>query len=181
MDGVKVGERSDAQHKSIGAVKVAPTWGGNTGDRMSTTGYLYFDDLQIRSQGEVDSSLVVRCASDKPNSLLYRTDKLYVTLANAWQMFGLERQVAMYVRTLVAVEGQVNNASLLGKLLQQEDRLGLTPAGQARNLWIIAAEGKVEPVADDPEAPAPRTRKQHGPTAKERLAGQGLGVLDGGA
>jgi hypothetical protein len=94
-------------------------------------------------------------------------------------MFGLERQVAIYVRTSVAVERQIENASLLGKLLQQEDRLGLTPGGAARNLWIIAAEGKAEPV--DAETPAPRRRTAHGPTAKERLAGQGLGVLDGGA
>jgi hypothetical protein len=98
-------------------------------------------------------------------------------VANAWEMFGLERQVAMYVRTLVAVERKVTNATLLGKLLSQEDRLGLTPAGLARNLWIIGAALEA-PAATAPELPVRRGVRRG---SKEKARMNGLGVLDGGA
>lgn len=88
-------------------------------------------------------------------------------------MFGLERQVAIYVRTLASVERNITNASLLGKLLSQEDRLGLTPAGLARNLWIIGAEDRA--ARTDNGQPAPRRAPASG-RAKSRLE-----VLDGGA
>lgn len=98
-------------------------------------------------------------------------------VAHAWSMFGLERQVAIYVRTLAAVERKITNATLLGKLLSQEDRLGLTPAGLARNLWIIgAAEPTIAP--SEPDAPVRRAVRRG---SKEKARMNGLGVIDGGA
>ena len=47
IDGVKVGETTSATLKGRGPTKVAPTWGGNTGDRMSQTGYLYLDEIRL--------------------------------------------------------------------------------------------------------------------------------------
>ena len=47
VDGVKVGETTSASLKGRGPTKIAPTWGGNTGDRMSQTGYLYLDELRV--------------------------------------------------------------------------------------------------------------------------------------
>lgn len=82
-------------------------------------------------------------------------------VANAWERFELAHQVAIYVRTLVAVEKEITNASLLGKVLAQEDRLGLTPAGLARNLWVIGdapASAHQEPVTDDPDRAGAKAR-----------------------
>ncbi len=50
LDGVLVGSRTNASLKTIGVMKVAPTWGGNTGDRMSGTGRLFLDELQVRTK-----------------------------------------------------------------------------------------------------------------------------------
>ena len=49
-DGVLVGSTSSAAHKTIGSIKIAPTWGGNTGARMSSAGQLFFDELQVRTK-----------------------------------------------------------------------------------------------------------------------------------
>jgi hypothetical protein len=50
LDGQLVGSTTSASLKSIGVMKLAPTWGGNTGDRMGSTGLLFFDDLRISTR-----------------------------------------------------------------------------------------------------------------------------------
>lgn len=108
-------------------------------------------------------------------------------VANAWAMFDLASQVAIYVRTLAFVERNPSNASLLAKVLSMEDRLGLTPAGLARNRWILASPaGAPQPLAEHPgEEPAPPAgrapRRRAGPSVRERLESRGMGVVDGGA
>lgn len=103
--------------------------------------------------------------------------------ANAWEAYGMDTEVAMYVRNLREVEAPGASATSRNLLLRQMDSLGLTMGGKAKNRWIIASDRPVDrPKADDDaEAPAPRRRVQTGPTAKERLADKGLGVVDGGA
>jgi hypothetical protein len=102
--------------------------------------------------------------------------------ANAWQAYGMEVEVAMYVRNLREVEKAGSSATARNLLLRQMDSLGLTVGGKAKNRWIIAADGIVpRETPEDDETPEPTPRRPVGPSAKERLAGQGLGVLDGGA
>lgn len=50
IDGQLVGSTTSASLKSIGVMKVAPTWGGNTGDRMRSAGRLFFDDIRISTR-----------------------------------------------------------------------------------------------------------------------------------
>lgn len=88
-------------------------------------------------------------------------------------------EVAMYVRNLREVEKTGASATARNLLLRQMDSLGLTMGGRAKNRWIIAADDQ-RPAADDEDGPAPR-RVATGQSAKERLNGRGLGVLDGGA
>ena len=106
-----------------------------------------------------------------------------------WEALELEDQVAMYVRALVAAEDRGASVAARTLLLRQEESLGLSPAGLARNRWIIAADDGPAAVVGDPEEdgagadvpPGPRRRRSSGPNAKERLRDRGLGVLDGGA
>jgi hypothetical protein len=56
--------------------------------------------------------------------------------ASLWQTFGLVRDVATYVRTVLAFEtGGHSNAALGGLVQRMADQLGLTVAGAARNRW----------------------------------------------
>lgn len=76
--------------------------------------------------------------------------------AVAWEQLGLEVEVAMYVRTLRCVErpgAKGVNASLLGKLLQQQNSLGLTVGGMSANGWVIddAGAARPEPQRREPE------------------------------
>jgi hypothetical protein len=51
VDGVKVGEITNANFRTrIGVMKIDPTWGGNTGERMTQTGYLYFDEVRYYTE-----------------------------------------------------------------------------------------------------------------------------------
>lgn len=96
-----------------------------------------------------------------------------------WEAYGMANQVAIYVRTLKAAEQPSASAALRNLLARQEDSLGISVAGLRNNRWIIAADQVVKP--DQPDQPAPVRRVVSGPSAKERLSGRGLGVLDGGA
>lgn len=100
--------------------------------------------------------------------------------ANAWQLYGMEIEVAIYVRHLAEVEVVGANATARRLLLSQMDSLGLTMGGRAKNRWIIASPGhpKAKPAEAPDRAETPRP-KGAGPSAKARLAG--LGVIDGGA
>ena len=50
VDGTLVGSRSGATFKTIGSMKIAPTWGGNTGDVMRSTGRLFLDELRVHTR-----------------------------------------------------------------------------------------------------------------------------------
>lgn len=89
-------------------------------------------------------------------------------------------EVAMYVRNLREVEKAGASATARALLMRQMDSLGLTVGGKARNRWVIAADGAHQRETD-PEASTPARPRPNGPTAKERLAGRGIGVIDGGA
>lgn len=92
--------------------------------------------------------------------------------AVAWEMYGRELEVAMYVRALVDAEKAGASVAARTLILRQQDSLGLTIAGLQRNRWIIAADDA--PVAD-PQAEAP-ARRVAGSSTKKRLE-----VIRGGA
>lgn len=94
-----------------------------------------------------------------------------------WEAYGQFIEVAVYVRHLRESERTGSSATARNLLIRQMDSLGLTIAGLARNRWIIAADD----VVGDDHAPAPPRQTSGGPSAKERLAGRGMGVVDGGA
>lgn len=58
-----------------------------------------------------------------------------------WERLHLEVEVALYVRTLCQTEKQSSNASLLGKVMQLQNSLGLTKAGMSANGWRIDDAG----------------------------------------
>lgn len=97
--------------------------------------------------------------------------------ANAWDAYDMAVEVAMYVRNLRESERPGATATLRNLLMRQMDSLGLTVGGKAKNRWIIAADGATTP----PTATDQPRRPSVGPSAKERLVGRGLGVVDGGA
>jgi hypothetical protein len=76
-----------------------------------------------------------------------------------WEINGQELEVALYVRSLVAAER--NSASVASRTLirQQQEALGLSIPGLARNHWRIA----------QPEVARPRARRDDRPSARERL------------
>ena len=92
--------------------------------------------------------------------------------AVAWEMYGRELEVAMYVRGVVTAEKPGASVAARTLILRQQDSLGLTIAGLQRNRWIISADDA--PVDSLGEKPVRRTAV--GRSAKERF-----GVLDGGA
>lgn len=83
--------------------------------------------------------------------------------ADAWEKLGLEVEVAIYIRTLVAAEALDATASTRTLLRQQMDSLGLTVPGMARNRWIIESAE-----AQAPAAPAVTGDAQRA-SAKARL------------
>ena len=99
-------------------------------------------------------------------------------VANAWDSYDMATEVALYVRNLRESEQPGASATARNLLLRQMDSLGLTVGGLAKNHWIIASDTTAP---GDPAQPAPPHRVASGPTAKERLAGRGMGVVDGGA
>jgi hypothetical protein len=102
--------------------------------------------------------------------------------ANAWAAYDMAVEVAMYVRNLRESERPGSSATARNLLLRQMDSLGLTMGGRAKNRWIIAAPGRAQVTEEgDADAAPVAPRRTSGPSAKERLAKQGLGVVDGGA
>lgn len=71
-----------------------------------------------------------------------------------WERLHLEVEVAIYVRTLCTAEIQSSNASLIGKVMQLQNSLGLTRAGMSANGWRIddAGTARPEPQQDQPSA-----------------------------
>ncbi|MGR7025550.1 hypothetical protein [Geodermatophilus sp. URMC 62] len=66
--------------------------------------------------------------------------------ASAWGRFHLTRDVAVYVRTLLAFEHGGHSNAALGSLVQRlADQLGLTVAGAHRNRWTYPDPAKDRP------------------------------------
>ena len=74
-----------------------------------------------------------------------------------WEHLHLEIEVAVYVRTLCRAERLATNASLIGKLMQLQNSLGLTRAGMSANRWRIDDAGSARPDerAQEPAAGRP--------------------------
>jgi hypothetical protein len=71
--------------------------------------------------------------------------------SSLWERFGLVRDAATYVRTVLAFEaGGHGNAALGGLVQRMADQLGLTVAGAARNRWTwptaTATSASVTPI-----------------------------------
>ena len=77
-----------------------------------------------------------------------------------WERLHLEVEVAVYVRTLCTAEVQASNASLIGKVMQLQNSLGLTRAGMSANRWRIddAGAARPEPQQDQPARRADKAR-----------------------
>ena len=91
-----------------------------------------------------------------------------------WEQNGQEIEVAMYVRTLVAAESVDATAAMRVLVLRQQEHLGLTMAGLARNKWQIG-EIQAEPAPVKAAKAAPKARKAAPASVRDRLK-----VLDGG-
>lgn len=92
-----------------------------------------------------------------------------------WEQNGQEVEVAMYVRTLVAAEQPEATAAMRVLVLRQQEHLGLTIAGLARNKWRIG-EVQAVPVPVKAAAAKQRARKDAKSTVRDRLK-----VLEGGS
>lgn len=91
-----------------------------------------------------------------------------------WEQNGQEVEVAMYVRTLVAAELVDSTAAMRVLVLRQQEHLGLTIAGLARNKWRIG-EIQAVPVPVKAAAAKQKARKDAKSSVRERLK-----VLEGG-
>jgi hypothetical protein len=72
----------------------------------------------------------------------------------AWEMSGLELEVALYVRNVVDAERRGASATTRRLVLSQMDRLGITVAGMTKNGWDIAddaGDARPEPQQDQPK------------------------------
>jgi hypothetical protein len=68
-----------------------------------------------------------------------------------WEANGQELEVALYIRSLVAAEKSKATAGQRTLILRQQEYLGLSQPGLARNHWIIDAgqpEAETPPDAD---------------------------------
>jgi hypothetical protein len=76
-----------------------------------------------------------------------------------WERNGQELEVALYVRALVAAEAPDAKVTLRTLVKQQQEALGLSLPGLARNHWKIeGAEGDQELSRAEPKAKAARSR-----------------------
>jgi hypothetical protein len=67
---------------------------------------------------------------------------------SVWPRFHLTRDVATYIRTLLAFERGGHANAALGSLVQRlADQLGLTVAGAHRNRWTYPDPAKVRPAS----------------------------------
>jgi hypothetical protein len=88
--------------------------------------------------------------------------------ASVWPQFHLTRDVATYVRTLLAFESGGHRNAALGALVQRlADQLGLTVAGAHRNKWTYPDPAHTRP-ATVTALPGDRGRPRS--SAKERFA-----------
>jgi len=85
-----------------------------------------------------------------------------------WERMGLAVEVAMYVRTLARAEQPDSPVSLGTLVRQQQEALGLSLPGLARQKWVIDS---------GPTAPTPKVT----PTDARRRARSRLKTIDGGA
>jgi hypothetical protein len=83
-----------------------------------------------------------------------------------WERLGLEVEVALYVRSVVAAERADAPVAARTLVRQQQESLGISLPGLARNRWRIGT-----PVAEQRAARPARS----GPSARERFR-----VVDGG-
>jgi hypothetical protein len=65
-----------------------------------------------------------------------------------WERNGQDVEVAMYVRSLVAAESRKATVATRTLVRQQQEALGLSLPGLARNHWRIM-EGDLEPASSD--------------------------------
>jgi hypothetical protein len=90
--------------------------------------------------------------------------------ASVWPRFFLTREVATYVRTLLAFENGGHRNAALGALVQRlADQLGLTVAGAHRNRWAYPDPARTRP-ATVHALPGGRA------SVRDRLADQGIHV-----
>ena len=68
-----------------------------------------------------------------------------------WERLGLDTEVAIYVRTLAEAERPRAATNLRTLLKQQQEFLGLSVPGLARNRWII--DGQPEEKVTKPDDP----------------------------
>jgi hypothetical protein len=80
-----------------------------------------------------------------------------------WERLHSEIEVAVYVRTLCQAERRSTNASLIGKVMQLQNSLGLTRAGLSANRWRIDDAGTAR---DDPQ---PTERPERRASSKRNL------------
>lgn len=80
--------------------------------------------------------------------------------ASLWDRYGLARDAALYVRTLLAFEMSAHSNAALGGLAQRmADQLGLTVAGAARNRWTFPSPARAGlTVLPDAGRPSARER-----------------------
>jgi hypothetical protein len=82
-----------------------------------------------------------------------------------WEVKGQELQVALYVRSLREAERPGASVAARTLLLRQEEYLGLSEPGLARNRWIIDAGSPT----DEPQPAEAATRPIAISDARERL------------
>lgn len=72
--------------------------------------------------------------------------------ATQWEVLGLEVEVAVHVRTTVAIEAPGPTSSLLAEWRRQRDALGLTTAGRKSLRWIVETNATPSPAQPKKQA-----------------------------
>lgn len=91
-------------------------------------------------------------------------ERLWTTRPQAvmWNRLSQEIEVALYVRRLAEAEKRGSRVTLSTLVRQMADSLGLTPAGLARNRWLIVhdevGERRTEAASSQPARPPSRER-----------------------
>lgn len=132
-------------------------------------------DLENELAAEAASAELARI--EKVQRIQKREGVLWARLwrkpqAIVWDLFGQHDEVAIYVRTLVDSEQIGARPNVRTLLRQQQEALGLSLPGLARNRWVIVDD---EAAAAQP-APAPQAASTPArPSARDRF-----NVLPGG-
>jgi len=77
-----------------------------------------------------------------------------------WERLGLEVEVALYVRSLAAAEKASAPVNARTLVRQQQEALGLSIPGLARNRWRIAAAAEAASAARPPRKPSVSARER---------------------